>query len=198
VVIGGGSAGLVTATIAAALRACVTLVEQHRLGGDCLNTGCVPSKALIRSARLLALIRRAPEFGLRSAIFVDPELARVGLNEQAAQAQGVPYELTRFELADLDRAIADGAIEGFVKVLTVPGRDRILGVTIVGAQAGELLAEYVLAMTHGIGLNQILGTVHGYPTLAEANKMAAGQWRRAHAPQAMLAWAERWHRWRRG
>ncbi|MCC6247952.1 MAG: pyridine nucleotide-disulfide oxidoreductase, partial [Rubrivivax sp.] len=99
---------------------------------------------------------------------------------------------------DLDRAIADGAAHGWVKVLTVPGRDHILGVTIVGAHAGELIAEYVLAMKHGLGLNKILGTIHIYPTLAEANKFAAGEWKRAHAPQRLLRWVERLHAWRRG
>ncbi|HMQ74390.1 MAG TPA: FAD-dependent oxidoreductase, partial [Rubrivivax sp.] len=102
------------------------------------------------------------------ATFVDPEVARVGLNEQEATAQGVAYEVTRYGIDDLDRAIADSAAHGWVKVLTVPGKDRILGVTIVGAHAGDLLAEYVLAMKHGLGLNKILGTIHTYPTMAEA------------------------------
>ncbi|WP_342616436.1 FAD-dependent oxidoreductase [Rhodoferax sp. GW822-FHT02A01] len=132
------------------------------------------------------------------ASFTDPEVARVGLNEQEATAQGIAYEVTRYVLDDLDRAIADGEARGFVKVLTVPGKDRILGATIVGAQAAELLAEYVLAMQHGLGLNKILGTVHTYPTMAEANKYAAGQWRRAHQPQRLLQWVERFHAWRRG
>jgi pyruvate/2-oxoglutarate dehydrogenase complex dihydrolipoamide dehydrogenase (E3) component/uncharacterized membrane protein YdjX (TVP38/TMEM64 family) len=134
------------------------------------------------------------------ATFTDPEIARVGLNEREALAQGVAYEITRFEMRELDRAIADSATRGFVKVLTAPGKDRILGVTIVGAQAAELLAEYVLAMQHGLGLGlgKILGTVHSYPTLAEANKYAAGQWRRAHQPELLLRWAQRWHDWRRG
>ena len=131
------------------------------------------------------------------AIFTDPEVARVGLSETEARAQGVAYELTRYDLADLDRAIADGAAHGFVKVLTVPGKDTILGVTIVGEHAGELLAEYVLAMTHGLGLNKILGTIHTYPTLSEANKFAAGQWKRAHAPERVLGWLARWHAWQR-
>jgi pyruvate/2-oxoglutarate dehydrogenase complex dihydrolipoamide dehydrogenase (E3) component len=131
------------------------------------------------------------------AIFTDPEVARVGLSETEARAQGVAYELTRYDLADLDRAIADGAAHGFVKVLTVPGKDTILGVTIVGEHAGELLAEYVLAMTHGLGLNKILGTIHSYPTLTEANKFAAGQWKRAHAPERVLGWLARWHAWQR-
>jgi pyruvate/2-oxoglutarate dehydrogenase complex dihydrolipoamide dehydrogenase (E3) component len=130
--------------------------------------------------------------------FIDPEIARVGLNEQEARAQGVAYELTHFELAELDRAIAEGRTEGWLKVLTVPGSDRILGATIVGAHAGELLAEYVLAMKHGLGLNKILGTIHSYPTLAEANKYAAGAWKRAHQPLALLRWVERFHAWRRG
>jgi len=130
--------------------------------------------------------------------FTEPEVARVGLNEQEARAQGMAYELTRYPLDDLDRAIAEGETEGFVKVLTVPGQDRILGVTIVGSQAGELLAEYVLAMQQGLGLNKILGTIHPYPTLAEANKYAAGAWKRAHAPERLLAWVRRYHDWRRG
>ncbi len=133
-----------------------------------------------------------------AATFIDPEVARVGLNETEAKAQGVAYEVTRFELDDLDRAIADGQTEGFIKVLTVPGKDKILGVTIVGAHAAELLAEYVLAMTHGLGLNKILGTVHAYPTFAEANKYAAGQWKRAHQPKTLLALVRRFHDWRRG
>ncbi len=130
--------------------------------------------------------------------FVDPEVARVGLNEQEAKEQGIPHEVTVYGLDDLDRAIADGEAHGFVKVLTAPGKDRILGATIVGEHAGDLLAEYVLAMRHGIGLNKILGTIHIYPTLAEANKYAAGMWKKAHAPEKLLAWVERFHAWRRG
>jgi pyruvate/2-oxoglutarate dehydrogenase complex dihydrolipoamide dehydrogenase (E3) component/uncharacterized membrane protein YdjX (TVP38/TMEM64 family) len=133
-----------------------------------------------------------------SATFVDPEVARVGLNEQEAVAQGVPHEVTRYGLDELDRALADSQAQGFVKVLTVPGKDHILGVTIVGAHAADVLAEYVLAMKHGLGLNKILGTVHIYPTMAEANKYAAGAWKRAHAPQKLLAWLEKFHHWRRG
>ena len=132
------------------------------------------------------------------ATFIDPEVARVGLNEQEAQAQGIAYEVTKYGIDDLDRAIADSEAHGFVKVLTVPGKDRILGVTIVGTHAGDLLAEYVLAMKHGLGLNKILGTIHTYPTMAEANKYAAGEWKRAHAPQKLLAWVEKFHDWRRG
>jgi pyruvate/2-oxoglutarate dehydrogenase complex dihydrolipoamide dehydrogenase (E3) component/uncharacterized membrane protein YdjX (TVP38/TMEM64 family) len=132
------------------------------------------------------------------ATFIDPEVARVGLNEQEAQAQGIAYEVTKYGIDDLDRAIADSEAHGFVKVLTVPGKDRILGVTIVGAHAGDLLAEYVLAMKHGLGLNKILGTIHTYPTMAEANKYAAGEWKRAHAPQKLLAWVKKFHDWRRG
>jgi pyruvate/2-oxoglutarate dehydrogenase complex dihydrolipoamide dehydrogenase (E3) component/uncharacterized membrane protein YdjX (TVP38/TMEM64 family) len=132
------------------------------------------------------------------ATFTDPEVARVGLNEQDAKDKGIAYELTRYGIDDLDRAIADGAAHGFVKVLTVPGKDRILGVTIVGEHAGDLLAEFVLAMKHGLGLNKILGTIHTYPTLSEANKYAAGEWKRAHAPQRVLAWLQRYHAWRRG
>jgi pyruvate/2-oxoglutarate dehydrogenase complex dihydrolipoamide dehydrogenase (E3) component/uncharacterized membrane protein YdjX (TVP38/TMEM64 family) len=130
--------------------------------------------------------------------FIDPEVARVGLNEQEAREQGVAYEATRYGIDDLDRAIADSAAHGWVKVLTVPGKDRILGVTIVGVHAGDLLAEYVLAMKHGLGLNKILGTIHIYPTLSEANKYAAGEWKRAHQPHRLLRWVERYHAWRRG
>ncbi len=132
------------------------------------------------------------------ATFVDPEVARVGLNEQEARAREIPYEVTRYDIDDLDRAIADGEAQGFVKVLTVPGKDRVLGVTLVGEHAGDLLAEWVLAMRHDIGLNRILGTIHIYPTLAEANKYVAGQWKKAHAPEGLLRWLERFHRWRRG
>lgn len=132
------------------------------------------------------------------ATFVEPEVARVGLNEQEAREKAIPYEATVFNIDDLDRAIADGEAHGFVKVLTVPGKDRILGVTIVGEHAGDLIAEYVLAMKNGIGLNRILGTIHIYPTLAEANKYVAGAWKKAHAPMKLLTWVERFHSWRRG
>ncbi|HMW55069.1 MAG TPA: FAD-dependent oxidoreductase [Accumulibacter sp.] len=130
--------------------------------------------------------------------FVEPEVARVGINEQEAQDRGIAYEVARYDIDDLDRAIADGEAHGFIKVLTVPGKDRILGVTIVGEHAGDLIAEYVLAMKQGIGLNQILGTIHIYPTLAEANKYVAGVWKKAHAPATLLRWVERFHAWRRG
>ena len=132
------------------------------------------------------------------ATFTDPEVARVGMNEQEARQQGVAYEVTTYGIDDLDRAIADEEAHGVVKVLTVPGKDKILGVTIVGEHAGDLLAEYVGAMRHGLGLNEILGTIHIYPTLAEANKYAAGAWKRAHQPRALLQWAERYHTWMRG
>jgi pyruvate/2-oxoglutarate dehydrogenase complex dihydrolipoamide dehydrogenase (E3) component len=133
-----------------------------------------------------------------AATFLDPEIARVGVNEREAREQGIPYEVTRYGIDDLDRAIADGEADGFVKVLTPPGSDRILGVTIVGQHAAELLAEYVLAMKHGLGLNKILGTIHTYPTWSEANKYAAGAWRRAHQPERVLAWVARYHAWKRG
>lgn len=131
------------------------------------------------------------------ATFTEPEVARVGLNETEAREKGIAYEVVRYSLEELDRAIADGEAHGFVKVLTVPGKDRILGVTIVGEHAGELLAEYVLAMKHRIGLNKILGTIHIYPTLAEANKYAAGLWKQAHQPERLLRYVERFHTWRR-
>ena len=129
--------------------------------------------------------------------FVDPEVARVGLNEHEARTGGIAYEVTRYDIEDLDRAIADGDARGFVKVLTPPGSDRILGVTIVGAHAGDLIAEFILAMKYKIGLKKILGTIHIYPTLAEANKFAAGTWRRAHTSPRVLGWLARYHRWRR-
>jgi pyruvate/2-oxoglutarate dehydrogenase complex dihydrolipoamide dehydrogenase (E3) component len=132
------------------------------------------------------------------ATFIDPEVARVGLNEQEARAQGIDYEAVKYGIEDLDRAIADSEAHGFVKVLTPPGKDHILGVTIVGPHAGDLLAEYVLAMRHGLGLNKILGTIHTYPTLSEANKYAAGEWKRAHQPLRLLAWLRRYHDWKRG
>ncbi len=130
--------------------------------------------------------------------FTDPEVARVGLSEEEARAQGITVEVTRYGIDDLDRAIADGTDEGFVKVLTPPGKDRILGACIVGAHAGELLPEWVLAMKHGLGLNEILGTIHSYPTMNEANKYAAGVWKRANAPRGALRWAGRFFAWRRG
>ena len=124
-------------------------------------------------------------------------MARVGLNELEAKEKKIAHEVTVYRIDDLDRAIAEGEAHGFVKVLTPPGKDRILGVTIVGAHAGELIAEYVLAMKHGIGLNKILGTIHIYPTMAEANKYVAGAWKRAHAPERLLGWVARFHAWRR-
>ncbi|HEB57395.1 MAG TPA: mercuric reductase [Gammaproteobacteria bacterium] len=131
------------------------------------------------------------------ATFTDPEVARVGLNERQAKAQGIAYEVTRYELDDLDRAIADGEAQGFIKVLTLPGKDKILGATIVGEHAGELIAEFVTAMHHGLGLNKILATIHIYPTWMEANKFVAGNWKKAHAPTRLLQWVARFHAWRR-
>lgn len=130
--------------------------------------------------------------------FTDAEVARVGLNETEAKQQKIPFEVTRYGIDDLDRAIADSEDHGWVKVLTKPGSDKILGVTIVGTHAGDLLAEYVLAMKYKLGLNKILGTIHTYPTLAEMNKMTAGEWKRAHAPEKLLNWVEKYHNWRRG
>ena len=132
------------------------------------------------------------------ATFTSPEVARVGVSEDEAKKCGIACEVTRYDLKDLDRAIADEAGHGFVKVLSVPGKDRILGVTIVGEHASDLLAEFVLAMKHGLGLNKILGTIHTYPTWSEANKYAAGEWRHAHVPSRLLDWAEKYHAWRRG
>ena len=154
-------------------------------------------------ATLNALLGRLKKFSVNYrvvpwATFTDPEVARVGLNEQEAKEQGIAYELTRYEIDDLDRAIADSEAHGFIKVLTVPGSDRILGATIVGYHAGELITEFVLAMTHGLGLKKIGATTHIYPTLSEANRFAANAWRNARIPVHLLPWAERFFRWRRG
>ncbi len=131
------------------------------------------------------------------ATFTDPEVAHVGLSEADAKAKDIPYEITKYGIDDLDRAIADNTAEGFVKVLTVPGKDKILGATIVGYHAGDLLTEFVTAMKQGLGLKKILGTIHSYPTISEANKFAAGEWSRAHAPQSLLKWVEKYHGWQR-
>ncbi len=130
------------------------------------------------------------------ATFTEPEVGRVGLNEIEASEQGVAYEVTRYDLSDLDRAIAESETHGLVKVLTVPGKDKIIGATMVGEHAGELIGEFTSAMKQGYGLNKILGTIHIYPTLLEANKYAAGVWKRAHSPQKLLQWVERFHAWR--
>lgn len=132
------------------------------------------------------------------ATFIDPEVARVGINEQEAIEQGIDYEITRFDFEELDRAITDSAANGFIKVITPKGKDKILGVTIVSEHAGDLIAEFVLAMKHGLGLNKILGTIHSYPTWAEGNKYAAGEWKRNHAPETVLSWLEKYHTWKRG
>lgn len=129
--------------------------------------------------------------------FTDPEVARVGLNEQDAKKQGIKYEVTKYDIDELDRAIADQEAKGFVKILTPPGKDKILGVTIVGHHAGDLITEYIQAMKWNIGLNKILATIHIYPTLAEANKYAAGEWKKAHVPVKTLQWVEKLHRWLR-
>jgi pyruvate/2-oxoglutarate dehydrogenase complex dihydrolipoamide dehydrogenase (E3) component len=129
--------------------------------------------------------------------FTDPEVARVGLNELEAREKKIDYEVTRYGIDDLDRAIADSEDHGVVKVLTAPGSDKILGVTIVGPHASDIIAEYVLAMKHGLGLNKIMGTIHIYPTLAEANKFAAGEWKKAHAPERLLKWVAKYHNWMR-
>lgn len=131
------------------------------------------------------------------ATFTDPEVARVGLNEQQARAQNIAYEVTQYALDDLDRAIVDNEAHGIIKVLTRPGSDKILGVTIVGSYAGETIAEFVSAMKHGLGLNKILGTIHIYPTFAEGNKYVAGRWKQAHAPRGVLKLLKYFHRWRR-
>lgn len=129
--------------------------------------------------------------------FTDPEVSHVGLSEEDAISKKIPYEITQYDLHDLDRAIAESENRGFVKILTPPNSDKILGATIVGHNAGELLSEFVLAMKHKIGLNQILGTIHAYPTMAEANKYVAGNWKKARKPENLLKWVEKFHKWRR-
>ncbi|MGB0693039.1 MAG: FAD-dependent oxidoreductase [Pseudomonadales bacterium] len=132
------------------------------------------------------------------ATFCAPEIARVGMNEQEAKAAGIDYEVTTYDVSDLDRAIADEAAHGLVKVLTRAGSDKVIGATIAAEHAGELIGEFTLAMKHGIGLKKIMGTIHIYPTFLEMNKFAASEWRKAHKPEWALAVAERFHTWRRG
>ena len=131
------------------------------------------------------------------ATFTDPEVARVGLNEQEAKAKNIEYEVTTYDINDLDRAICDSEDHGIVKILTTPGKDKIIGVTIAGSHAADLIAEYVLAMKHNIGLNKILSTIHIYPTLAEANKYVAGNWKKKHAPKKLLTLVKKYHTWMR-
>jgi pyruvate/2-oxoglutarate dehydrogenase complex dihydrolipoamide dehydrogenase (E3) component/uncharacterized membrane protein YdjX (TVP38/TMEM64 family) len=130
--------------------------------------------------------------------YIDPEVARVGLNEQEAREKGIAHDVTVFPMHELDRAITESATQGFIKLLTVPGKDKILGVTIIGHNAGEVIGEYVLAMRHGLGLNKILGTIHAYPTMIEVNKYAAGKWKKANAPEWAFPWLDKYHSWRRG
>jgi pyruvate/2-oxoglutarate dehydrogenase complex dihydrolipoamide dehydrogenase (E3) component len=133
-----------------------------------------------------------------AATYTDPEVARVGLTEAEAAEKGVAVEVTRLPMSRFDRALAEGATEGFVQLITAKGKDRILGATIVGHNAGELIAPIALAMRHRLGLMKLMGTIHAYPTLAEGAKLTAGEWRRKTAPQGLLKWVERYHDWRRG
>ena len=121
------------------------------------------------------------------ATFTSPEVARVGISEKEAKIQNIPYESTQYGLDDLDRAITDDAAVGFVRVLTVPGKDKILGATIVGPRADDLIATFVIGMKHGLGLNKVLGTIHAYPTYMEANKFVSGQWKRKQVSARLLA-----------
>lgn len=157
------------------------------------------AQSAVLTALFAPLYRSRPDYTAMPAVtFTDPEVARVGLNERAARAAGIPYEATRYGLDELDRAIVDDAEAGFVKVLTVPGKDRILGATVVGAHAGEMLGEFSLAMRHGVGLKGVLNTIHPYPTFGEANRAVAGAWRRNHASPLVLSLLGRFHAWRRG
>ncbi|MGZ5063301.1 MAG: FAD-dependent oxidoreductase, partial [Usitatibacter sp.] len=132
------------------------------------------------------------------ATFTDPPVARVGLNETEAKEKKIPYEVSLYGIDDLDRAIADGEAEGMVKVLTAPGSDKVLGATIAGEHADDLIAEFVLCMKHGIGLDKVLGTIHAYPTLPEANKFAAGVWKKKQVTQGQMAFAQAFNEWTRG
>jgi pyruvate/2-oxoglutarate dehydrogenase complex dihydrolipoamide dehydrogenase (E3) component len=140
---------------------------------------------------------RVDERVLPRVTFTDPELAQVGLTDAQARDAGIDYEMVRFDLSRLDRAVTEGEARGFVQLLIEPGRGRIIGATLLGHNAGELVAIVAMAMKHRIGLKQLLATVHAYPTMAEALKMAAGEWRRAHVSERLLRWSERFHRWRR-
>ena len=145
------------------------------------------------------LVRLRPEArNMPATTFTDPEIARVGVNERQAQEEGIAYDLTEYDLADLDRAIVDQAGPGFVRVLTAKGTDRILGATIAAPRAGEMLAEIVLAMRLKLGLKGLQGAIHAYPTYAAATAQTAGVWRNAHAPARVLGWLARYHRWRLG
>lgn len=132
-----------------------------------------------------------------AATYTSPEVARVGLNEKEATAQGIEFDVVIYGIDDLDRAITDGEDHGFIKVITPKGKDTILGATIVGTNAGDLLAEFTLAMRHNLGLNKILATVHPYPTMSEAVKYTAGVWKRNNAPEKLLEWVAKYHRWMR-
>lgn len=164
-----------------------THTASHQAGYACIN-------ALLRPLHKLRVDYRVIPW----CTFTSPEVARVGLSEREAREKGVTHEVTRYDLADLDRAIADDCAQGFIKVLTPPGKDKILGVTIVGPRAGDIISEWILAMKHGLGMSEVLGIIHIYPTYAEANRFAAGNWKKAHAPVKLLQWVERFHRWRRG
>jgi len=150
--------------------------------------------ALFGGAKLF----RADYSAIPWATFTDPEVARVGVNETEARDKRIAYDVATTSLEDLDRAIADGETRGMVKVLTAQGSDRILGATIVGERAADLIVEFTMAMRLGLGLNKIFGTIHVYPTFSEAAKYAAGRWKSAHAPRAVLRWAEKFHAWMRG
>jgi pyruvate/2-oxoglutarate dehydrogenase complex dihydrolipoamide dehydrogenase (E3) component/uncharacterized membrane protein YdjX (TVP38/TMEM64 family) len=165
----------------------LTHAASHQAWYAAVNALAAPFKSFRVDARVMPRVT-----------YLDPEVAHVGLNESEARARGVSHEVTRYDLADLDRAIAEGEARGFVKVLTPPGRDAILGATVVGARAGELIAVFATHMKLGKGLGALLSTVHAYPTFAEANRAVAGAWKRAHLPEGALRLAARWHAWRRG
>lgn len=130
--------------------------------------------------------------------FTDPEISSVGINEIEAKLKNIEYDLYKYEISELDRAIADGEAKGFIKVLTKKNTDEILGVNIIANHSGEMIQEYVLAMKYKIGLNKILGTIHAYPTMVEANKYVAGIWKKKTKPEKVLNILEKFHKWRRG
>lgn len=182
-----------------------------------LGVDCLQGKAKILSpyqythiaahqawyASINALLRPFKKFKVDDRVipwctFTDPEMARVGLNEIEAKEKGIAFHVTKYGIEDLDRALVDGEDQGFIKILTQPGRDKILGAAIVGPHAGDCIIEYILAMKYGFGLNKILNTIHIYPTYSEANKYAAGLWKNVHKPEKLLRWAKRFHHWRLG
>jgi len=154
------------------------------------------ARAVIQNA-LLPLKTRMDYRVVPWATFTEPEVARVGLSEEEAAAQGVAHRVIKVPLAGIDRAVCDGDTEGFLKILTPPGRDGILGATLVGPHAGDLLHEVVLAMRARLRLRDIASTVHIYPTLAEVFRRAADEARKESFTPRLQKWFAAYFRWRR-